>query len=73
MTRELTIEQQYRLEQAWIELNMAKAYAIQGRIARAQDALTQALTMGSALPQWFTDDSWSEQYKQLHKQLYSGT
>ncbi len=73
MTHELTCEQQYKLEQAWTELNMAKAYAAQGRIARAQDTLTQALSFGSSLPQWFTDDIWSEQYKQLHKQLYSGT
>ncbi len=73
MTNELTGEQQYRLEQAWIELDMAKAYASQGRIARAQDSLTQAITMASALPRWFTDDLWTEQYKQMHKQLYSGT
>ena len=73
MTQELTGEQQYKLEQAWIELDLAKAYAAQGRIAKAQDSLVEALTMGSALPRWFTDDLWSEQYKQLHKQLYSGT
>ena len=73
MTQELTGEQQYKLEQAWIELDMAKAYAAQGRIAKAQDSLVEALTMGSSLPRGFTDDLWLEQYKQLHKQLYSGT
>ena len=73
MTQELTGEQQYKLEQAWIELDMAKAYAAQGHIAKAQDSLVEALTMGSSLPRWFTDDLWLEQYKQLHKQLYSGT
>lgn len=73
MTQELTGEQQYKLEQAWIELDMAKAYAAQGRIARAQDSLLQALSMGMSLPRGFTDDLWTEQYNQLHKQLYSGT
>lgn len=73
MKKELTPEQQYKLEAAWTELEKAGSYAIQGRTARAQDALLQALTLGSSLPQWFTDDLWVEQYKQLHKQLYSGT
>lgn len=71
MTRELTPVQQYQLEQAWIELDMAKSYADQNRLARAQESLRQALTLGSNLPRWFTDDLWSEQYKQLHKRLYS--
>ncbi len=71
MTRELTPVQQYQLEQAWIELDMAKAYADQNRLARAQESLRQALTLGSNLPRWFTDDLWSEQYQQLHKRLYS--
>ena len=73
MTQELTGEQQYKLEQAWIELDTAKAYAAQGRIAKAQNSLVEALTMGSSLPRWFTDDLWLEQYKQLHRQLYRGT
>ena len=73
MTQELTPEQQWKVEMAWSELNMAKAYAAQGRIARAQEALLQALSFGATVPRWFTDDLWAEQYDQLHKQLYSGT
>lgn len=73
MTQELTPEQQWKVEMAWTELNLAKAYAAQGRIARAQEALLHALSFGSTVPRWFTDDLWAEQYDQLHKQLYSGT
>ncbi len=71
MTQELTPEQQWKVEVAWSELNMAKAYAEQGRIARAQESLRQALSFGSSVPRWYTDNLWAEQYQQLHKRLYS--
>ncbi len=73
MKQELTPEQQWKVEMAWSELNLAKAYAAQGRIARAQDALLQALSFASPIPSWYTDEVWAEQYDQLHRQLYSGT
>ena len=71
MDQQLTAEQQYKYDLAWAELERSRSYADQNRLARAQDSLLQALTLGASLPSWFTDDRWSEQYQQLHRRLYS--
>lgn len=57
---------------SWDELERAELLLEQGRKAKAQEALTEALTASVGLPRWFTDDEWTVQFNQLHDKLYRG-
>jgi len=57
---------------SWSELERAESLLKQGRKARAQEALTEALSASVSLPRWFTDDEWTVQFNQLHDNLYRG-
>ena len=57
---------------SWTELERAQSLFESGRKARAQEALTEALTASVSLPRWFTDEDWTTQFNQLHKDLYRG-
>ncbi len=63
-------EELHRL--SWSFLTKAQTLFKSKRIARAQEALTEALTASNSLPREFTDDAWNEQFKQLHTDLYRG-
>lgn len=69
---ELTPIQEEFHDMSWSLLNRAKVLLESKRIARAQEALTEALTASNSLPREFTDDAWNEQFKQLHTDLYRG-
>ena len=71
--RELTLQEEYWLEVARKELLKAQSLADNRRIAAAQESLREVLFITTNLPRWFTDPDLEEQYKQLYKQLYSGT
>lgn len=69
---ELSPVQEEFYQMSWSLLNRAKVLFENKRIARAQEALTEALTASNSLPREFTDDAWNEQFKQLHTDLYRG-
>lgn len=58
--------------ECWKELDKAKSLNDYNRRAKAQECLTEALFLRNQLPRWFTDPEWELQFKQLHKQLYTG-
>lgn len=70
--RELNVFEQEFLRVAWSELTKARSLYESGRKARAQEALTEALTASVNLPRGFTDEDWTTQFNQLHKDLYRG-
>lgn len=70
--KELSPEDQVKLEDAWFELRKAETLQELGRRAIAQQVLVNALYLANRLPRWFTDKQWKLQYDKLHRKLYTG-
>jgi len=70
--KELDAKQLYFLEQAWIELNKAESLCKVNRIAKAQEALSEALFIANQLPRWYSNEEWKEKFQKLHRKIYTG-
>ena len=68
--RELSEIQKEYHTLVWSTLRRAQDLSKNRRIARAQDVLTEALSLTNSLPSWFTDEELDEQFKDLHRELY---
>lgn len=68
--RELSEIQKEYHTLVWSTLKRAQDLSKNRRIARAQDVLTEALSLTNSLPSWFTDKELDEQFKDLHRELY---
>lgn len=58
--------------EAWKQLDKAQSLSDCNRRAKAQEALTEALSMSNMLPRWFTDEQWKLKWTKLHNKLYTG-
>ncbi len=68
--RELSEIQKEYHTLAWSTLKRAQDLSKNRRIARAQDVLTEALSLMNFLPRWFTDKDLEKQFEDLHRDLY---
>ena len=68
--RELSEIQKEYHRLVWSTLKRAQDLSKNRRIARAQDVLTEALSLTNSLPSWFTDEDLDKQFKDLHRELY---
>jgi hypothetical protein len=68
--RELSEIQKEYHTLAWSTLKRAKDLSKNRRVARAQDVLTEALSLTNFLPIWFTDEDLEKEFEDLHRELY---
>ena len=68
--RELSeIQKEYHLL-AWSTLKRSQSLLKNRRIARAQEVLTEVLSLTNFIPSWFTDEDLEKQIEDLHRDLY---
>lgn len=67
---ELTPTDEFRLEEAWKSMSLARKLYNQKRRARAQEVLREAIELLSHMPRGFTSTEIDLELDQLHKLLY---
>ncbi len=68
--RELSEIQKEYHRLAWSTLKRSQSLLENRRIARAQEVLTEVLSLTNFIPSWFTDEDLEKQIEDLHRDLY---